>query len=200
VRGAVVHGFTYDRTQPFGAGARRGIDLATRPGEVVRAACGGVVTFAGREPAARTLGVTVRCGELAATHLRLSRLAVRRGDTVWAGRAIGRAAARTIRLGARRAGDPFGYVDPRALLRRAGPTLGPAPVAVPRRRVVRPLPEERPAPSRAPEPEPEPAGFPPVAWLGIALLAAATGTGAIVRRRGARTSALPAPGAARLDG
>src|SRR3954454_5249452 len=152
VEGAVVGRFAYARNAPFTAGARRGIDIAAAPGAAVRAACRGRVAFAGAVPGGRGLGVTVRCGALVATHLGLARLAVRRGDRVAAGTPVGSVGpAGRVRLGARRAADRFGYVDPLALLRDDGPPGGPAlPPSAPRP-PARPLPSPGPAPlGRAP--------------------------------------------------
>jgi Peptidase family M23 len=127
VPGALVGAFAYARSAPFAAGARRGIDIAARPGDAVRSACRGRVTFAGAVPGGRGLGVTVRCGALVATHLGLARLAVRRGVRVAAGTRLGVVGpAGRVRLGARRAADRFGYLDPLALLRGDGPPDGPA--------------------------------------------------------------------------
>src|SRR3954451_420690 len=127
VEGAGVGRFASARSAPFTAGARRGIDIAAAPGAAVRSACRGRVSFAGGVPGGRGLGVTVRCGALVATHLGLVRLAVRRGVRVGAGTRLGSVGpGGTVRLGARRAADRFGYVDPLALLRGDGPPDGPA--------------------------------------------------------------------------
>src|SRR4051795_9264191 len=133
--------FAYSPRHPFAAAQRRGIDVAAAPGATVRAACRGRVSFAGPVPGGRGLGVTVRCGALVATHLGLVRLAVRRGGRVAAGTRLGSVGpAGRVRLGARRAADRFGYVDPLALLRGDGPPDGPAlPPSAPRP-PARPLP------------------------------------------------------------
>src|ERR687885_446502 len=113
VHGDVAGRFAYARERPFAAGARRGIDIAAAPGAAVRSACRGRGTFAGAVPGGRGLGVTVRCGALVATHLGLGRLAVRRGAWVTAGTRLGALGPDgRFRLGARRAADRFGYVDP----------------------------------------------------------------------------------------
>ena len=80
VPGGVARGFDY-AGDPFARGHHRGVDLATRPGEPVRAACGGRVTFAGRA-GANGRAVTVRCGPWSVTHLPLRELAVHAGDRV----------------------------------------------------------------------------------------------------------------------
>jgi len=52
---------------PYARGAHRGVDLAGAVGSIVRSACAGTVTFAGRVPrGGRT--VSVRCGDLLATY------------------------------------------------------------------------------------------------------------------------------------
>ncbi|HEX2086805.1 MAG TPA: M23 family metallopeptidase [Solirubrobacteraceae bacterium] len=194
---------------PFERGRHRGIDIAARPGARVRSACSGRVRFAGRLPG-RARGVTVACGDLLATHLELATTAVTRGDTVGRGDEIGTAAASHVQLGARRAGDRFGYLDPLTLLRapkpppigaapagrrppraaprgaapaRAEPSARPAPVA---RAPARVEPSARPAPvARAPvtEQRADPASTPLAAWLGVGLLAAGLPVGALARRR-----------------
>ncbi len=203
----VVGGFRVTPGAPFAAGQRRGIDLRVRPGTTVRAACTGRVTFAGRVPAAparSALGVTVRCTgrpALVATHLGLGMLRVRSSAAVVRGATLGFAGRRgTVRLGARRAGERRGYLDPLALL---GAAAGPAPLApppgVPGRdpRRLRPPPAPRPVPVRVVEPRP--ATTPPLAWVGLALIAAApplTLAAATRRRRGRRRAAGSAAAAA----
>ncbi len=102
----------------------RGIDLVARPGDRVVAVLGGTVSFAGRIPAgegATTLAATVQSGDLRITLMPLSELAVRAGDSVEPGRALGTLAATGdrshgdshVHVGARR-GDL--YVDPSAFL------------------------------------------------------------------------------------
>jgi murein DD-endopeptidase MepM/ murein hydrolase activator NlpD len=196
LRGPIVQAFHYSRARPFAAGARRGVDLAGAPGARVGAACTGRVSFAGRGPSFGR-GVTVRCGALVATHLGLGRVTVRRGAVVAAGARLGTlGAGGRLRLGARRAADRFGYVDPQALLGGApggGPTpvvpLGRAPrapvapAARPAARVpARPVP--RPRPVAAPgERVPAPAApIPAAAWAGLVLLAAGLPLGGLVRR------------------
>jgi hypothetical protein len=186
VHGRVAGAFAYDRRVPFLAGQRRGIDLAARGGAPVRAPCRGRVLFAGRLPRGG-LGLTLACGSLRATLLGLARLAVRRGAVLPAGAAVGVAAAgRRLRLGARRAGTRFGYVDPALLLADEpvrAPRVGPPIDAGRRRRPAPPVavvapPLPAPAPLRAPAPARAPAS----AWAGLVLVAAGLPLGALVRR------------------
>jgi hypothetical protein len=131
--------------------------------------------------------VSVRCGTLVATLLRLGGVSVRRGTAIVQGQRLGVAGSvGVVRLGARRRADRFGYVDPLTLLggpdrprpvlgrRRVGPPPAPRRVVPPRpsfaRRVVAP----RAAPARA--------GL--AAWAGAGLLAVALAAG--VTRRAAR--------------
>lgn len=193
VRGAVVTAFATGPDR-FAPGQHRGIDIAARAGAPVRAACSGSVRFAGRVPG-RGRAVTLRCGALAATHLELGRTAVRRGDRVAAGDAIGTVAASHVQLGARRVGRADGYVDPLTLL-AADPVrpVGPAP---PPQRPGPARPAAVPAAPRAPGPAPEPVAVPPAAWFGLAALGAATPAGALAGRRrrhaGRTRPAAPSP-------
>jgi hypothetical protein len=153
LRGPVVGSFRLAPRTPFARGQRRGIDVAAAPGSAVRAACTGRVSFAGALPSFG-LAVSVRCGPLVATYLRLGRLAVRRGAPLVAGERLGTVGrAGLLRLGARRASDRRGYVDPLALLRDPGPS--PPAVAPPLRlgRPRRPA-AHRPADPRALTPRP----------------------------------------------
>jgi len=175
VAGAIAGRFTYNRSHPYAGAQRRGIDLRTRRGQSVAAPCSGPVRFAGRVPA-RGGAISVRCGRLVATVLGLSHLGVRRGNLVRAGAPVGRAQGARVRLGARRAGDRHGYVDPLRLLGRPG--LGPAP----------PVALHRPPPLRAPRSRPPapprataPVRAPVPAWVGAALVACGLGAG--VRRQ-----------------
>lgn len=189
VEGEVVRAFHHNAATPFAAGQRRGVDLAAPPGAAVRAACTGRVAYAGAVPGFG-LGVSVRCGALTATELRLGAVAVRAGTNVVAGRRIAVAGGSgSIRLGARRTSDRFGYVDPMALIGdvaaprglppvgaapRGGRPRAPAPVPPPRRWSLR----ARDAPAAAP--------VPLAVWLGLGLLAGGVGTGGLVVRARAR--------------
>jgi hypothetical protein len=142
------------------------------------------VTFAGRVPGGRDLGVTVRCGALVGTHLGLGSIAVRRGTHVAAGTRLGAAGpGGRLRLGARVAAERFGYVDPLELLRDEGPPatpvapLGRAPRGPGAPAPLRPLARPRPvaaARSRGAE-------LPAAAWAGLIVLAAGVPVGGVVR-------------------
>lgn len=202
VDGAVTASFDFEPARPYAANRRRGLELAARRGEPVRSACGGEVTFAGRLPGGG-VGVTVRCGSLAATHLRLAGASVRRGARVPRGARLGTAAGGSVRLGARWVGERHGYVDPAALL-APGPSAAP-PLAPARPRSGRPpppapLPAASARPVQAvqarlrPPPLPAPAagggGVPLVAWAGLVLLAVGVPAGGVARgRRRRRRSA-----------
>jgi murein DD-endopeptidase MepM/ murein hydrolase activator NlpD len=186
VPGEVVRVFAPGVT-PYDAGAHRGVDLAARPGAPVRAACAGVVRFAGRTP--RGPAVTVRCGRLDATHLGLAALRVRAGAHVARGTPLGVVAARGedggrphVHLGARRGRR---YVDPLALMERA--PMPPPPLAPhPRRRRPPAAVPPRPLPAAAPV---APGRAPLLAWAGAALLALGVPAG-LLRRRARRRGAI----------
>src|SRR3954451_24090573 len=86
VRGGPVRAFHLGR-DPFVRGAHRGVDLAAAPGEPVRAACGGVVRFAGRVAGTGTVSTTG--GRWRVSYAPLERTEVRRHDRVGAGRRLG---------------------------------------------------------------------------------------------------------------
>lgn len=179
VDGAIVRPFHLSPDR-FAAGQHRGIELAARPGERVRAACGGRVRFAGRVPGGgRTL--TVACGRLLATYQHLSHTAVRHGQGIVPGMALGRAGPR-LYLSARVASTRR-HLDPRTLLGerpRMPPVLGPAP------RGRGPHSSPPPAPVPVPVPVARPISAPAVpwaAWAGLACLAPAIGLGGLIRRR-----------------
>ena len=122
VRGPIADAYRYREATPFLAGQRRGIVIAAPTGAAVRAACAGRVSFAGRAgPAGR--GVSVACGALTATYTRLDEVAVRRGQHIEVGDALGRLGGRGLHLGARlrRVGHVCG-AHQRAALRAADAT------------------------------------------------------------------------------
>ena len=175
VAGDVTRAFDYDRAAPFAAGRHRGVDLGARAGQIVRAPCGGVVTFAGRVPS-RGAGISIRCGALVATLVELGRVHARRGVRVDRGDVVGRARG-DVHLGARRHRDGFGYLDPLTLISSHRPPLGPPPPATRRR----PRPAARPG--AAPRPVVRAARVPAGAWVGLGLIVAGVPLGAVVRRR-----------------
>jgi peptidase M23-like protein len=201
VHGRVAGSFRLTPGRPFAAGQRRGIDIAAARGASVVAACAGRVRFAGALPG-RGLSVSVRCGDLVATELGLARLAVRAGARVAAGERVGELGGLgVLRLGARRSGERFGYLDPLALLRDPRPVGPPALGRAPRgrpRRPARPIAAHprvvgrAPVASRAPAPAAAPFGLPWAAYPALALVASAVPVGGLVRR-GRRRRAARAP-------
>jgi hypothetical protein len=165
VDGEVARAFTYRGSEPFRAGRHRGADFAARPGTIVRAACAGRVSFAGR--VGRQGGVvSVACGPWRVSYLPLRGLAVRAGTRVAPGDPLGRLAVHPahagLHLGVRRERSRWGYVDP---ARFFGATVMPPPVAGRPARGTRPRPPSlgpappsvtvstpRTAPARAPAP------------------------------------------------
>ncbi|MCW2989984.1 MAG: hypothetical protein JWM73_578 [Solirubrobacterales bacterium] len=181
VPGPVVRAFSFSPAERFAARRHRGIVLAARPGAPVRAACPGVVAFAGSVGRAGPT-ISVRCGPLRATYQGLAEIDIEEGQTVGAGATIahvGRAGG--LRLGARR--GPAAYVDPATLFADRRLPLGPAPRTP---RAPRwPSPDPPPSPPLRPA-SPRPARTPLLAWLGLGLLAGATPVGALARRRSRR--------------
>lgn len=194
VAGEVVAGFTADDEAPFAAGRHRGITIAAGSGAVVRAACSGTVAFAGSVGSAGPT-VSVVCGNLRATYQGLAAAAVDAGDHIAAGAPLASLSGDgLLRLGARREAPGRGlrrYVDPLTLLRERGPSVGPLGRA-PRRRTARRVPP-RPRPP-APRPVVEtPRRASPVIWAGLALVALAAPSGALVRRRRTRVAVVAQP-------
>ena len=189
----------FDYTDPFVRGAHRGLDYAAPDGAVVRAPCNGTVAHAG--PVAGEGVVSLRCGAHRVSLVGVRAL-VRQGAQVLRGQRVGRALGE-VHLGVRREGARFAYLDPERFLgpERSAPPAGPgaplaprrAPPTAPRapRAPVEPRPfappsmpaVARPKAERAPEPlapRPLPRTRPATtlapwpAWLGLALLLAAT--------------------------
>lgn len=110
VGGRVLRPFDPPAT-PYGRG-HRGVDLAAQPGEPVRAALAGTVTFAGR--VAGVTWVTVTHADGLATTYGGFVPSVQAGDHVGLGARLGRAGDRArLDWGARRDGR---YIDPLLLL------------------------------------------------------------------------------------
>jgi hypothetical protein len=183
LRGPVEQRFAYTSATPFTRGQHRGITIAGTAGTPVFAACAGRVSFAGVVPGGRGTGVTVICGALTATYLRLASVAVRRGNVVVVGDRLGRLGRGGLHLGARRTGRRWEYVDPLGLI-SGDPDARPVPLARPPRwrvgpRPLGPVPRPRTAPVPLPLRWSAPAvaaarpAVPVVAWLGLGLLTAA---------------------------
>jgi hypothetical protein len=183
LRGELTGRFRVTPASPYAAGQRRGIDIAAAPGTAVGSACSGTVTYAGPVPRAG-LGVTVRCGRLAATHLGLATVAVRAGSRVAPGTRLGAVGQEgRLRLGARVADRPSGYVDPLGLL---APDPVPRPPLGGRPRARPAVPPPLAVPSRGPAPPAAPPPVPWPAWVGVGLLAAGLPLGALTRRTARR--------------
>jgi hypothetical protein len=156
------------------------------------------------------MAVSVRCGASVATYLRLGHLSARRGARVGVGAPLGTLGpAGLLRLGARRASDRRGYVDPLSLLRDPRPTA-PRVLATPRPQhppvphPARPRVRVAPRAARGPAAGPRPAApdapphAPTLPWLAypaLALVASALPLGGLVHRRRRRTRS-PAPATA----
>jgi peptidase M23-like protein len=188
LHGPLVARFRVTPRAPYARGQRRGIDVAAPPGTEIRAACAGRVTFAGALPRFGRV-VSVRCGALIATYLRLARVEVGRGAIVAPGQPLGvLGASGVLRLGARRAVNGRAYLDPLTLLRDTDPrlpNLGPAPrsrrLGTPRRKRPRPItphPHTAPVPPRAVSHR-----LPWPAYPALALIATALPVGGLVRLR-----------------
>lgn len=210
VAGEVVRRFDFDHSSPFTAGRSRVVRFAAARGAPVRAACGGVIAFAGPLPTGRW-GVTIACGRWRVTHTGLKPrrrvgTAFTSAQSIAAGDRLGRAAGHHVALGVRRAGDPFGYVDPMTLLPAASPPAGPLPgpsrrhPPAPRTRVPPPaarLPVPPTAPRTVAGPRRHRAADSPALtargdrlpwtfWVGVAGLLAAAAPVAALRRRASR--------------
>jgi hypothetical protein len=199
--GSVTRGFAMG-ADAFAAGNHRGADFAAAPGTPVRAACSGRVVVAARIGSSGGV-VTIACGPWRVSHLPLATIGPPAGARVKAGDPIGTAAPSRVHagvhLGVRRAGRPFGYVNPLRFIgdTRHVPMTGPPAGGRERRRPAPP--RVAPPPVVAPRESPAVAGplAPWPAWAGLAaVLLAAAGTGAR-RRRGSRAARTRSSGAAR---
>jgi murein DD-endopeptidase MepM/ murein hydrolase activator NlpD len=199
VRGEILTGYLAG-AEPYAAGQHRGIDVAAPIGEPVAAATAGTVRFAG---VVGTSGLTVSIrtadGRFDTSYLHLSSAAVRAGERVTAGQAVGAAGtsgrssttAPHLHFGVRVAGSDHAYRDPLDLLpsplqvpegprgvpvRVTAPVpLGPAPAPLAVRRAVR---WARPAAALAPAPSTGRLGLPALAvgcLLALTLGVAAAG-------------------------
>jgi hypothetical protein len=157
---------------PYAAGQHRGIDIAAAIGTTVVAAAGGEVRFAGT---AGSSGITVSIrtadGLFDTSYLHLSSTAVRKGQRVATGEAVGavgttgvRSAARPhLHFGLRDAGTRHAYHDPLTFLpppALAPPRPRPAPAPSPVPEPLTPEPEHAPAARPPPEPAPLPHRLP----------------------------------------
>jgi hypothetical protein len=156
VRVHVVRAFHYSPRAPFARGARRGVELAARRGERVVAPCSGPVSFRGFVPPYGP-ALTIRCGPLVATLLGVR---ASHGGRARRGAQLGHATG-PVRLGARRAGERWGYVDPLGLIGADVPRAAPPAVVHIRPRAT--APPARPAVRSAPGVP----GLPWPAWAGI---------------------------------
>ena len=102
---------------PYGPG-NRGLEYATSPGDLVRSAAGGEVTFAGVVGHDRFVTV-LHADRVRTTYGRLGSAAVAVGDHVGAGEVVGTAGAEGL-VWTARIGDA--YVDPSVLLAASGVT------------------------------------------------------------------------------
>ena len=121
VAGPVVDPFR-EPPGPYGPG-NRGLDFATGPGQAVLAAAAGEVTFAGQVGASLHV-VVLHADGLRTSYSFLQSVAVRRGDHVGRGTAVGTAGP-LLHFGAR-AGDV--YVDPATLFAPGPPAVHLVPV------------------------------------------------------------------------
>jgi hypothetical protein len=150
---------------PYAAGQHRGIDVEAPVGAPVVAAAAGVVRFAGVVGSSGlTVSIRTADGRFDTSYLHLSQVAVRAGESVATGAAIGAvgtsgrrsAVAAHLHFGVRVAGTRSAYRDPLTLLPKRGPARDRPPgLPVPRAVPVHVAPEPRPvAPRLAPEPRP----------------------------------------------
>jgi hypothetical protein len=180
VEGRVLTPYSNDNGQPYAGGMHRGIDVAAASGARVVAARAGTVTHAGVVGSSGlTVAVRTADGRHVTSYLHLSAVAVKKGDAVAAGAAVGavgttgrRSVAEPhLHFGVRLGDREDHYVDPLTLL----PALPVAQSAAP----IAPVPV--PAPLRA---EPQPVPRPVSARVLVAPRAAPAPRPARVRPRG----------------
>jgi Peptidase family M23 len=139
VDGPVLRPFSFG-SDPYAAGQHRGIDIGAPTGTPVRAAAGGVVSFAGTVPnGGKTVTIQTPTG-YAVTLVHLGSIRVLRGTTIEEGTTVGTVgpsgvpdiAEPYVYLGIRVASDDQGYLDPLLFLPpRAEPPAVPAPASEP---------------------------------------------------------------------
>src|SRR5919199_4458442 len=139
VDGPVLRPFVFG-SDPYAAGQHRGIDIGAPNGTPVRAAAGGVVSFAGTVPkGGKTVTIQTSSG-YAVTLVHLGSIRVLRGTAVEEGATVGTVGPSGVPdipepyvyLGIRVASDEQGYVDPLGFLPpRAEPPAAPEPAADP---------------------------------------------------------------------
>jgi Peptidase family M23 len=139
VDGPVLRPFSFG-SDPYAAGQHRGIDIGAPSGTPVRAAAGGVVSFAGTVPkGGKTVTIQTSSG-YAVTLVHLGSIRVLRGTAIEEGATVGTVGPSGVPdipepyvyLGIRVASDEQGYVDPlRFLPPRAEPPAVPEPAADP---------------------------------------------------------------------
>src|SRR5205823_13484420 len=117
--GPVLRPFSFG-SDPYAAGQHREIDIGAPSGTPVRAAAGGVVSFAGTVPSGgKTVTIQTSTG-YAVTLVHLGSIRVLRGTTVEEGATVGTVgpsgvpdiAEPYVYLGIRVAADDQGYLDP----------------------------------------------------------------------------------------
>jgi hypothetical protein len=133
VDGPVLRPFSFG-SDPYAAGQHRGIDIGAPSGTPVRAAAGGVVSFAGTVPnGGKTVTIQTSSG-YAVTLVHLGSIRVLRGTTVEEGATVGTVGPSGVPdipepyvyLGIRVASDGQGYLDPLLFLPpRAEPPAAP---------------------------------------------------------------------------
>jgi hypothetical protein len=167
VRGDVITPYR-NGDDPYAAGQHRGIDIAAEPGTAVAAATAGEVRFAGTAGSSGlTVSIRTADGHYDTSYLHLSATAVRKGQRIAAGEAIGAVGTTGVRsaerphlhFGVRDAGSEHAYHDPLAFLpptpaapERPRPAPGTSPTPVPLLPAPRGAPRHAPAPRRAPGP------------------------------------------------